>query len=80
MKTVQLRDAKATLSALVDAAEHGEATTITRHGKPAAVLVPVEKAAEIYRERKPSFAELLLSYPGGLEFERSGGPMRDVDL
>ncbi|HMN70694.1 MAG TPA: type II toxin-antitoxin system Phd/YefM family antitoxin [Rhodoblastus sp.] len=80
MKTVQLREAKATLSALVDAAEHGEATTITRHGKPAAVLVPIEQAAELLQKARPSFADLLLAYPGGLEFERTGGAMRDVDL
>lgn len=80
MKTVQLREAKATLSALIDAAEQGEATTITRHGKPAAVLVPIEKAAELLAKAKPSFAELLLAYPGGLEFKRSGGTMRDIDL
>lgn len=80
MKTVQLREAKATLSALVDAAEQGVATTITRHGKPAAVLVPIEKAAELLQANRPSFAELLLSFPGGLEFERRGGGLRDVDL
>ena len=36
MNEVQLREAKARLSALVDAAERGEATTITRHGTPEA--------------------------------------------
>ena len=80
MKTVQLREAKATLSALVDAAEHGEATTITRHGKPAAVLVPVEQAQHLRKAGKPSFAEFLLTYPGGLDFERDQSPARDADL
>lgn len=80
MKTVQLREAKATLSALVDAAERGEATTITRHGKPAAVLVPIEKAAELLKPKKPSFAEFLMTYPGGLDLERDPSPARDVDL
>jgi len=80
MRTVQLREAKATLSALVDAAENGEATMITRHGKPAAVLAPVEQAAKIQGERKPTFAEMLLSAPEEIPFERIGGAMRDVDL
>lgn len=80
MKSVQLRDAKATLSSLVDAAERGEATTITRHGRPAAVLVSVDDAAKLARKSKPSFAELLMAYPGGLELERDRRPMRDVDL
>jgi prevent-host-death family protein len=44
-KRVQLRDAKASLSSLVAAAERGEETVITRHGKPVARLVP-EPAAE----------------------------------
>lgn len=34
MKTMQLREAKASLSALVEAAENGEPTVITKHGKP----------------------------------------------
>ena len=36
MKELQLREAKTTLSAVVEAAEHGEPTTITKHGRPAA--------------------------------------------
>ncbi|HVM42822.1 MAG TPA: type II toxin-antitoxin system Phd/YefM family antitoxin [Gemmatimonadales bacterium] len=40
MKTMPLAVAKAKLSSLVDAVESGEeGVTITRHGKPAAVLV-----------------------------------------
>ena len=35
MRTIQLREAKATLSALVEEAAHGETAVITRHGKPA---------------------------------------------
>jgi antitoxin Phd len=48
VRTLRLRDAKASLSAVVDAAEHGEATTITKHGRPAAVVVPVEDARQLY--------------------------------
>ena len=59
MKTVQLRDAKAQLSALVDAAESGEPTTITRHGKPAAMVVPDRGGAQDLSEKKPSFADWL---------------------
>jgi prevent-host-death family protein len=42
--TIQLRDAKAILSALVDEAEKGKLTVITRHGRPAAMLVPMSTA------------------------------------
>jgi hypothetical protein len=37
MREVQLKDAKATLSAVVDQAARGEPSIITRHGKPEAV-------------------------------------------
>lgn len=42
MRAVRLADAKAHLSELVDRAEAGESVEITRHGKPAARLVPPE--------------------------------------
>ena len=42
MRTVQLREAKATLSALVDNAANGETTVITRRGQPRAVLVGLD--------------------------------------
>jgi prevent-host-death family protein len=80
METIQIRDAKAKFSALVEAAERGRPTTITRHGRPAAVLVPVEDARRMYPESAPSFADLLLSFPGGVEFERDTTPLREIDL
>ena len=43
MHEIQPRDAKATLSAVIDKAGQGQPSIITRHGKPAAVV--------------PSFAE-----------------------
>jgi prevent-host-death family protein len=79
MKTLQVRDAKAAFSSLVEAAERGEPTTITRHGKPAAVVVPVEAARQLYPER-PSFADLLLAFPGSLDPERDQTPLSPADL
>ena len=76
MKTLGLRDAKASLSAVVEAAERGEATTITKHGRPAAVVVPVEKAKRLYPSKRPSFADLLMSTPEDLETERDQSPLR----
>lgn len=80
MRTIQVRDAKAGFSALVEAAERGEPTTITRHGRPAAVLVSVEDARRLFPEGDDRFADLLLSFPGGTDFERDESPMRAVDL
>ncbi len=81
MKTIQVREAKAALSALIAAAERGEATTITKHGKPAAVLVPVEDANRLYRKGgRRSFAKHLLAFPGDIEIERDRTPLRDIEL
>jgi len=80
MDSIQIREAKAKFSALIEAAEQGRPTTITRHGKPAAVLVPVEDALRLYAQDTPSFADLLLAFPGGMEFERNATPLRDIEL
>ena len=80
MKSIPIREAKAKFSALIDAAERGRPTTITRHGRPAAVMVPVEDAGRLYGQAGASFVDLLLAFPGGVEFERDDTPVRDIDL
>ena len=80
MKTVGLREAKAKLSELVDAAVGGEAVTITRHGEPEAVLVSFAEAKRLGLTPQKSFADLILSFPGGVEFERDRSPIREIDL
>lgn len=80
MKTVHLRDAKARFSALVEAAERGEATIVTKHGRPAAAVVPAADAKRLYSEERPSFATLLASIPEEIELERSTDAARDVEL
>lgn len=80
-KTIQVREAKAGLSELIDRAGKGEMITITRHGVPAAVLVSVEAAKKIAEKNEhASFADLLFSFPGGIEFERDRTPPREIDL
>jgi prevent-host-death family protein len=80
MRSLRLRDAKAGLSAVVEAAERGEATTITKRGRPAAVVVSVEDARRLYPSNRPNFADLLMSIPYPLEIERDPSPFRDADL
>lgn len=46
MGTVNLKQARERLGDLVDAAERGESTLITRRGKRAARLVPAEDAQQ----------------------------------
>ncbi|MER9331100.1 type II toxin-antitoxin system Phd/YefM family antitoxin [Mesorhizobium sp. M0152] len=80
MKTMQVREAKAGFSALVEAAESGEPTIITKHGKPAAAVVSVEDLQKLYPTKRRNFGEFLLTYPGGIELERNESPSRDIDL
>ena len=80
MHEIQLRDAKATLSAVVDGARRGEPSVITRHGKPAAVVLGFEAWEKL--SRVPSFARLLMAAPieaGDLP-PRGRAPGRDPGL
>ena len=61
MREVQLRDAKAKLSALVEEAARGETAVITRRGKPQAVIVGIDAWDRL--RHVPSFGRLLLSAP-----------------
>ena len=61
MREVQLRGAKATLSALVEEVAHGKAAVITRHGKPRAVILGIEEWNRLHTV--PSLGRLLLSAP-----------------
>lgn len=80
MKEIQLKDAKATLSAVVDQAVRGDPSIITRHGKKQAVVVSFEEYEKL--TNIPSFGRLLASFPGDDEDipARSGRPSRAVDL
>jgi prevent-host-death family protein len=80
MRSVQLREAKATLSALIEAAERGSPTTITKHGQAAAVIVPVDVAEAIYAGTTVNFGDLLMTFPGDLDFEPLHGAMREIEL
>ena len=78
MRRIQLKEAKAKLSALVDAAMRGEATVITRHGKPKAVVIGFADWERL--SRVPSFGQLLMSAPlepGDLP-ARDRGPTREL--
>lgn len=61
MKEIQLRDAKATLSSVVDEALQGQASIITRHGRREAIIMSYEE----YRRLSdvPSFGWLLAHSP-----------------
>ncbi len=79
MHEIQLRDAKAMLSAVIDQARQGEPTIITRHGRPEAVILGFEEWQRL--SQVPSFGRLLMEARLGLEDlpERDGG-LREGDL
>jgi prevent-host-death family protein len=67
MKTISLRAFKGQLSAIIEAAEKGETTIVTKFGEPAAMIVPFkEEGAD--RPDRPSFGKALLSLPHNLDF------------
>jgi antitoxin Phd len=74
MREIQLKDAKATLSSVVDDAVHGEPSIITRHGKPEAVVLGFKEWERL--ARVPSFGRLLMSAPGVDWPERNRAPIR----
>jgi len=80
MRDIQLRDAKATLSAVVDSAERGEPTVITRRGKRTAVVVGFAEWERL--SRVPSFGRLLMEAPIEPRDlpKRNAKPLRDAGL
>ena len=80
MRKIQLKDAKAKLSTVVDDAVRGKPSIITRHGKREAVLLSYEEWERL--SGVPSFGRLLMSAPLGEDDvpHRSSAPLRDAGL
>ena len=80
MRKIQLKDAKANLSAVVDQATRGKASVITRHGKPEAVVLGFAEWQRL--SSVPTFGRLLMAAPlepDDLQ-ERDRTPLRDAGL
>lgn len=88
MATISLKDAKASFSHVVDQAASGEFVTITRHGKPAAVVVSpgvAEAARKALGTGRLNLVEYLKTFPSDVDlddevFARNPAPSRDIDL
>lgn len=80
MNTVwQLQDAKSRLSELVQSARARGAQTITRHGRPVAVVLSAEAYSRLLPRRKT--VDVLRDCPEpGLLVERLRDQPRDFDL
>jgi antitoxin Phd len=80
MHEVQLREAKATLSAVVDDAKQGRPSVITRHGRREAVIVSFEEWERL--SNVPSLGWLLAQAPLDAADmpDRVAGDWREVEL
>jgi prevent-host-death family protein len=80
MREIRLKDAKASLSLLVDDATRGEPSIVTRYGKPEAVIVGFEEWERLIHV--PSFGRLLMSAPIAAKDlpRRNRKPIRRVKL
>jgi len=80
MRKIQLKDAKANLSAVVDAATRGKPSVITRHGKAEAIVLGMAEWERL--SRVPSFGRLLMAAPLEADDvpERNRAPLRDAGL
>ena len=80
----KLQDAKNRFSAVVREAVAGYPQRVTRHGKPAVVVVAVDEYERLRRLEEvtaPTFTEMLLAIPqDDREFERLDVTPRDVEL
>jgi len=78
-----MQDAKNRFSKVVEAARR-RPQTVTKHGKPAVVVVDVaeyERLRRLERAQAPSFAQVLLAIPqDDGEFPRRDVRLRDIDL
>jgi antitoxin Phd len=78
-----VQDAKNRFSEVVEAARRLP-QTVTKHGKPAVVVVNVveyERLRQLERAKAPSFVEVILAMPqDDGEFPRRIVRMRDLDL
>ena len=78
-----VQDAKNRFSEVVNAARR-EPQTVTKHGKPAVVVVDAgefERLRLLDRAQAPPFIELLLSMPrGDVDFRRQNVRPRDIEF
>jgi prevent-host-death family protein len=81
--TWSVQDAKNRFSAVVEAAKR-EPQTVTKHGKPAVVVIDAaeyDRLRESERAKAPSFADALLAMPqDDREFPRAKARPRDPGL
>jgi len=76
----QIQQAKARFSEMVERTLKEGPQTVTRHGKPVAVLVPADQYRRLRNRGKTFKAMLASAPPGGLHIRRSREKVRIVEL
>lgn len=81
MKTWQIQQAKTHFSEVIERAQKEGPQTITRHGKPRAVVLSAE-AYDALRAKQPTLVDYLRRGPSfeGVDLERSKDTGRDIEL
>lgn len=85
MKNWQMQEAKARFAELIEEAERNGPQTVTKHGKPRAVVVSSEQFEAMQKGTAPKadFVDFLLSIPKsdeGFDIERDKDAGREIDL
>lgn len=79
MLELQLRDAKATLSSVIDQARDGHPSVVTRHGRKEAVILSFEEWIRL--SNVPSFGRLLAEAPlDDQDLPTRGEDWREVEI
>lgn len=76
----QIQQAKARFSEMVERTLKEGPQTVTRHGKPVAVLVPADQYRRLRNKRKTFKAMLAAAPSGRLQIRRSREKVRIVEL
>jgi prevent-host-death family protein len=78
----QVQDAKSKLSAVITAAEKRGPQSITRHGRPVAVVMSAKDFERLVKRPKSSLLEFLATSPlGDLDLDRDRSDLRrDLNL
>jgi prevent-host-death family protein len=84
VKTWAIQEAKAHFSEVLERAQRDGPQTITRHGRPRAVLLSIDAYEDLLKRKmpEPNLIDFLRSGPrfDDFDFERSQDMGREVDL
>ena len=78
MAEIGLKELKATASAVIDRVEGGAAFVVTRRGRPAAVLMPVDEAEDLVLANADEYGPNAPSRTRGLRRRRDRADLSEL--